>query len=352
MARSNFGHIEKQSNGRYRVYWRNGNQRHSKRVATKEDAVNLLARVRLQDGNIDFKINYTDFYKGVIIPSYKNLSERTIAEYKYSWNDLCPYIGKRAVADTNWRMVQNIINKFDAPSRQRKILRFWRRMLTFAIRDNILLTNPCMQGIQLKRNNVKLKTLYTKDEVCNVLNQLYGTKFAIPVLLECCTGIRHEEFCGLNKSDFDFRDGEHAFIEINKAVTDVCGRKVLKDTKTEYSKRIVALDGDLSLYLNQHKHLMTEKKTISDYKSPAVYTRQWKRYCEENNLKYVTFGNMRSVYATLCSEAGCIDSLVSMTMGHSGTTTKEKNYQNASLMAIKLNAEMLADYINFRLNKK
>lgn len=91
-----------------------------------------------------------------------------------------------------------------------------------------------------------------------------------------------------------------------------------------------------------------QKRYVCDYVSPAVFTRHWLKYCTKNDIKHVTFGNMRTVYATLASEAGCVDSLVSMTMGHSGNTTKEKNSQKTSLMALKLNAETFANYIKFK----
>ena len=78
-------------------------------------------------------------------------------------------------------------------------------MLNFAIKDELLLVNPCM-GIKLKPHIRKQKELYTKDELMAVLNAINGTEFAIPVLLECCCGLRHEEMCALNYRDFEFKD--------------------------------------------------------------------------------------------------------------------------------------------------
>ena len=57
---------------------------------------------------------------------------------------------------------------------------------------------------------------------------------------------------------------------------------------------------------------------------------------------------MRSVYATLCAEAGCLDSIVSKSMGHSGGSVKAKNYQKATLKALKINAEIFAEYVAFK----
>lgn len=348
MARSQFGHIQKLKNGRYRVHWQEGSKKCSKRVDTRDDAIKYLSMVKLRDKTVDINIDYNSYYHGVIIPSYKNLSSRTKKEYIYTWEYLKPLIGKKKVSDTNWRQVQNIIDSIDAPSRQRKVFVFWRRMLAFAVRDDILVKNPCNKNIQMKRKNTKPKTLYTKEELKKILKKVENTEFALPILLECCTGIRHEEFCGLNKSDFSFKDGEFCLIEINRALTDVYGHKTLKDTKTTSSNRIVAIHWDFVNYIKAHMKYIKQKRYTCDYISPNVYTRHWLKYCTETNTKHVTFGNMRSVYATLASEAGCVDSLVSMTMGHRGGTTKERNYQKTSMMALKLNAETFAQYIKFK----
>ena len=79
-------------------------------------------------------------------------------------------------------------------------------MLNFAIKDKIIRTNPCCEGIKLKRLNKREKVLYTKEELVDVLHQVKDTEFAIPILLECCCGLRHEEYCGLDRRDFDFED--------------------------------------------------------------------------------------------------------------------------------------------------
>lgn len=245
-----------------------------------QDFLFISSSLRKSKWQLDFTINYNKFYHGVIKPTYKNLAKRTIAEYKYCWRDIKPYVGKIQVADTTWRLVQDTINKFDAPSRQRKILRFWRKILAYAVRDELLASNPCSEGITVKKNNRKKKTLYTKDELVQVLNEIKGTEFAMPVLLECCTGLRHEEFCGLNRRDFNYKDGDFTFIEIQRAVTDVHGSKVLKETKTDESTRVVAIHSSFEAYMNDHKHFITNKRTLAEYICPTVYTRHWREYCK------------------------------------------------------------------------
>lgn len=84
---------------------------------------------------------------------------------------------------------------------------------------------------------------------------------------------------------------------------------------------------------------------LGDYVNPLCITKRWGRFANSNNIPYTTFGNLRSVYATLCAEAGCIDSIVSRSMGHAGTSVKDRNYLSTSLSSLKINATMLASYI-------
>ena len=54
--------------------------------------------------------------------------------------------------------------------------------------------------------------------------------------------------------------------------------------------------------------------------------------------------------ATTC--AGCLNSLVSKSMGHTGNSVREKNYQTVTIQALKLNASVFAEYINFNYEKE
>ena len=134
-------------------------------------------------------------------------------------------------------------------------------------------------------------------------------------------------------------------MTIERALTEVQGRRVLKSTKTETSDRIVLIHPALRDYVVEHEHFMTNKFVLEDYQSPGVYRHHFVKYCKEHDLKYVPFGNMRSVYATLCGEAGCLDSLVSKSMGHSGKNIRERNYQTTTIKALQFNAEVFVEYL-------
>lgn len=354
MGRSTFGYIKKHGKyGKYRVYWSENRQRRSKVVDNMDEATKLLAKKRLQEGHVDSTVTFNSYYKSVIEPSYKNLAKRTIYDYDYAWKKIKPYIGKRKIAETNWHIIQEVIDKFDNPKMQQKAYVLLRKILNFAVCDDIIVKNPCNKNVQRKKVEKKIKKLYTSKELCKVLAQVNGTEFALPVLLECCCGLRHEEYCALGRKDCTHdQDDDFVFFTIDKALTEVYGKKVLKTAKNNMSVRLVVLHPKFVPYFYDNIKYLKKKEKMDDYPYPLRLTKKWKRFCNNNNISHIPFGSMRSVYATLCSEAGCVDSIVGMTMGHSGNTIKEKNYQNATKQALKINSEIFANYIHFNYKSK
>ena len=100
-------------------------------------------------------------------------------------------------------------------------------------------------------------------------------------------------------------------------------------------------------YVLRNAHFITNKRTLAEYDAPRNLTTRWRGYCERNNILYTPFGVMRSIYATLSAEAGCLDSIVSMSLGHSSSqvSTKQRHYQTLTSQALKINATNFADYI-------
>ncbi|MDO5329049.1 MAG: site-specific integrase [Coriobacteriia bacterium] len=346
MARSSFGYIQKLPNKTYRVFWSDNGKRCSKRLKTYKQATEHLAKMRLRAGQCDYDITYYKYYKGVVETTYKELSPNTINEYKTAWNTLEPKIGHLRICDTNWRLVQNTINSYKSWTRQFRALKLWRKIINLAMRDDIINSNPT-SDIKLTKPKKVDKKLYSKKELIEVLEQIRGTRYGLAVLMMCICGLRLEEYCGLNYRDFDFGEEGWVYVSVNQAVTSVNGTKVLKDVKTATSKRTVALHRDFRNYLSEHEQYMKNKRTLKEYLCPQSFNRNYRKWCNNHNVHYMPMGYMRSVYATLSAEAGCIDSVVSKSMGHTGNDIRERNYMSVTMQMLKLNATQLAEYIDY-----
>lgn len=346
--RSRYGHIQKMKNGNFRAYWTQNGIRKDKCFRSYKEASDHLARMQIITGKVDTNITYEEYYTTAVIPTFKNLSKRTKYEYRQSWSHVKPYLSKVKIADTNWRLIQSIVDDIPTPVQQRKDLAFIRKMLNLAVNDEIITSNPYCTRIKTRKERRQKKVLWTKEELIKILYFVDNTEFALPILMECCCGLRHEELCGLNRRDFVPTDDHWIQVEIKNALTSVNGKKVLKESKTETSDRTVVIPNAFFNYVQKNIHSITNKKTLKEYISPQTYSRHWLKFCREHTLKHVKFGNMRSVYATLCSEAGCLDSIVSMSMGHSDGSVRSKNYQTATIKALKVNATIFSDYLGFK----
>lgn len=349
--RSRFGYIQKESDTKYRAFWSENKSRKSKRFRTYKEASQFLAYKQVIGTEIDSEITYKNYYESAIIPTYKNLSTRTKYEYKRSWERLKPHISDIPIKKTTWRLVQSVIDEIDTPIKQRKDLAFWRRMLNFAVHDQIIPGNTFTDRISTRKEIRKEKKLWTKEELVDVLNTVRGTEFAMPILMECVCGLRHEEFCGLNRRDFIPLEGKWIQIYIDRALTSVSGKKILKEAKTATSHRTVVIPPCFFDYVHDHLEFIKNKRYIKEYISPQTYTAHWRNYCKKTGTNHVTFGHMRSVYATLSAEAGCIDSVVSLSMGHSDGSVRSKNYQKATLQALRINATIFQEYLGYTYSK-
>lgn len=355
MTKSKYGHIRKRSNGTFRVYWQEYGDRKSQTFDTYNEAKKFLEIKKIKNHKGNQLINYEFFYYDVIVPTYNHISERTKYDYEKSWRILSKWIASKRIIDTDWQVVQHIMDKIKSPTQQLACFKFWRRMLNYAVLVNVIQHNPCNSLIKLKPIHHRTKYIYSKEELLTVLKKVNKTEFALPILLESVCGLRHEEYCGLDKKDIEIQDDYWTVISVNKAVTYAGTKKVVKEPKTNTSSRDVLLHPVFYEYLKANLNILSNHETVHDYINPSCLTKRWKKYANRSNIIHTPFANLRTVYATLSAEAGCIDSIVSRSMGHSGSTIKDRNYLLTSHNSLKINATILASYLKpeaFKNNKK
>lgn len=246
-------------------------------------------------------------------------------------------------------MVQSVVDAMPSAGAQRNAIVLIRKICNLAIADDIMLKNPVTRHIQRDKEQKQTKVLYDTAQLRHALDLAQDTEFALPLLFCSCCGMRPEEAFAIKPRDVDFKnDDGYAFITIDKALTIVNGKKVLKDTKNVSSNRVVALSGDLVDYLTAHSKYCKNWRYLKDAPVPYNVAKRWRKFCADNDIPYMKMGDMRSCYATLCAEAGCLDSIVSQAMGHSGHSMKERNYQSMTFRAMKMNADGFSEYLGYK----
>lgn len=139
-------------------------------------------------------------------------------------------------------------------------------------------------------------------DVLAYVDAAHGTYYERLILMEMCAGLRHGEAVGMMRWDVREEEGR-AVLSVSKAVVCVWGSVIRKDTKTAFSAREVVLSGGLARRL-------LAARWPEGVKNPETVTHNWRAWCARNGVRYIPFGQMRSVFATLACEV-CVKVVVS-----------------------------------------
>ena len=361
MPKSNFGHIQKLGENRYRVFWREEGKTKSKRVhGTLDEAEILLATKRIEKpGNLP-DMSWSKYWDTVVRPSFVGLEKRTIYDYERLWKkELKPRMGDTLVSHTSWQYLQRLLLDIEAPSAQRYAKRLLRKICNMAARDELLSRCPIDRTTKVAARNKRKKTMLSASEVPGFLKSIHGIRAEGILLLELGGGLSHEEACALLKQRMEVfqREGRtYVSATITQALTMVGGEKVLKSTKNGFRQRTVVIGEPFSIPLSelcqgegclcpgQVKHVSGEYRA-EHFAAPSSVTNNWRRWCERNDQRYIRPSDIRTIYSTWHGEAGSQDSMVQMSMGHADGTTRGENYLEFTMdAAIKL-ADSLTGYL-------
>ena len=351
------------SRGKYRIWWTDEDGRHSKRINGKrEDAELFLARMRV---GVDGKVascDYDTYWEIVVRPSFAGLEAHTVYGYERIWRvELAPRIGRKMVCDTTWILVESTLLDIRSPSVQRSAKALWKKVCNFAVRDRLLQHNPVDRNIKLAPLKKRKKVLYEADDVSEWIASIRGIKYEAVLLMELGGGLRHEEAAAMVKENVSRIESDgrvYAALDIERALVVVGGKKILKGTKNGFSERLSVIgepfaspildlcEGGSGPVCPGVEDLREgDEYAVEHFASPVTMTHNYKAWCARHDVKHVCPGNLRSAYATLHGEAGSLDSLVSLSMGHSDGTTKGNNYQQATVRGLMMIADSLTDYL-------
>lgn len=339
--RSLFGSIQWLGDDRYRVYWTHEGERNSKVVrGTRDDAEIFLALMRT--GRIPDQ-PWRSYYKNTVHPTFELLQPKTVEGYERTWDaELDHRIGDVMVGSTTRSFVQRVLLDIRATSVQRAALRLWKKMCNMAVGDGILASCPINRAIKLAPHVKREKHMLDVSELAFFLMAISKIKYRRLIWLMLGGGMSLEESsAGLAEdvAPWDFEGKRYALMRINKALPTVKGKKLLKGTKNDFREREMVMGepfaslllGDLPeegpLCPSKHARRRDGIWKEDAYASPVTFTHNWRAWCEAQEMGYIRPGDMRSVWSTWQGEAGSLDSVVQMAMGHSDGSTRGRNYQ-------------------------
>lgn len=273
--------------------------------------------------NNDIKLK--DFAEKWIEFNSTNKEYGTIEEYrKLIHKYILPDLGYKKVKDIKLYDVKQILKKMeDIPTTAKKTLQLIKRILNDAVDNDIVVKNVA-QNIKAPKIIKKERLPLTLEEDKLLLSSKH--KYAPFFVLMRYTGMRREEIVPLTIDDIDLKNKT---ISINKAVTFIKNKPILKSTKNNKSRTVPLLDIIYNLVKNLVDNAVKEKRTllfVKETDNKMLTESAIKRHLEsflydlnkyrDNKIKF-TCHQLRHSYCTMLYYAGVKIKKAQELMGHS-----------------------------------
>ncbi len=279
-------------------------------------------------------------------------TEKTLDGYSSLFRlRIIPRFGKIKVSDISPLMIQNFytdlskeeIKRGDnithlSPNTIKRYHSVLSAMFNDAYRIEMIRENPILK-VKPPKSVIAPAEFYSKANVDEMLPLLFQEplQFIAIIMLTISSGIRRGELAAIKWSDIDF---DNNTVIIQRAVTLVKTKRIIKTPKTE--SRLIQLPEMVTSMLNdllisERKKKMAigdkwkgEKKVEDNYiftneygywYHPDTYGDLWTEFLVKNNLKRITFHELRHTSASILIFAGLNIKSVQKIMGHKQSST-------------------------------
>lgn len=192
-------------------------------------------------------------------------------------------LGQLLLKDIKSALIQSFINQLDksgmASGTIRNILMLLSNMFDFAMQEDLIIKNPCLNmQIPMKPKKVK-KVLSKNEEILFMRESKLKSSYYSIYYTALATGMRVNEILGLTWDDIDFKE---SMLSINRTLVFVNGKFALQTPKTLKSKRVIPMNSKLKTLLAKHKRNQNNLK--------IEHSERWKPYDSmyTNNLIFTT----------------------------------------------------------------
>lgn len=200
---------------------------------------------------------------------------------------------------------------------------------TRAVKTGQLAKNPVENASLPKKSKPEINT-FTQDDVIKFLSALNNERLDYQVAYELCLlcGMRRSEVLGLKEEDVNL-----AFkcVSITKTRHYVDGKNIIQDTKTERSRRTLAVPDmvvdHMRQLIEQHHAIQYEhtdwliQDGFGQPLNPCSMTNHITVFEKNNGLPHVSVHALRHTFATMLNSEGIDIARISAELGHSNITT-------------------------------
>lgn len=282
-----------------------------------------------------------------IIP---NVSPTTLSRYQGMIKRyIKPMLGSIQVQQLTTLAVQNWVNRLKiSPVSGREMsaatikhaYHVLKGSMDKAVLANIIPKTPCT-GIMLPKGQKKPPVIYDEGQIRQLIAAAKGTEMELVVEIELCLGLRRGELLGLRWEDIDW-DKNQIHIVNNRVVVD--GKAIVKDPKTESSRRTVDVPEQLIQKLRKHKLAcaanrmrLGQEYTVTDYVIvhpdgkpiyPEYLSQMFTKLQKKAGLPKCRFHDLRHLCASIMLMQGVNVKTAAALLGHSQISTTMNIYSH------------------------
>ncbi len=319
---------------------------------TKKDAQKYLtAKTREKDLGVFVEpasIPLNDFLDRWLSEIAQNkLRARTFDNYESLLNcHVRKILGAKRLSDIQAYEIQKLYNDMKKANYSPKTIRHVHNVLSpvfkQAMKWKMLIQNPC-DICELPRMEKPEMMYFTPEETTKFLDAAKDDKFYAVFLLAIETGMRPEEYLGLQWKDVDFENGA---ISVRRAlVVKKGGGFIFTEPKTKKSRRSIPISKSaINALKNYRRNQLEEKlKLGADYENydlvfaseigtPLLHgnllRRHFKPIRDKAGLPKIRLYDLRHTTATLLLSAGENPKVVSERLGHASIVLTLDTYSH------------------------
>lgn len=268
-------------------------------------------------------------------------------------NHIKPFFGKALITSLKFKQIndfQNSLLKKESATKKplsknsiNKIMILLGKLFNTAIKENIIIENPCRNIEKLKFQKEEMN-FWTADNFKLFLAAIDEEKEPYTSLfyqVAFLTGLRAGEMIALNWKDIDFDRSE---IRVNKTASLIKGEYITTEPKTVNSRRFVTINSNLlnrlkdwkekqpQFLLDHFQNFDPEKLLVFQYNenhpSRDFFSRRIKRIIKEKNIPIepIRLHDFRHSHVALLIHNGEEPTAIKERLGHASITTTIDTY--------------------------
>ena len=228
---------------------------------------------------------------------------------------LMPHFGPLRIESLNPPAIEDFYVTLQNRGQRVDAHRVLSSALTYAVRMQLISTNPCSHVKPPKRRRRRIIPL-PYESLSRLIQSCTGTREYPLIVTACLTGMRQSELFGLDWKDVDLK---HGTITVRQQFYECAGHTELKPPKSESGIRTITVPSAVINALRdtpRRSNFVFTTKHRRPLRASNFIGRKWPRILERAGLPYFRFHLLRHSITTLLVMAGVPLKAVQHQAGH------------------------------------